>query len=103
MKKKKGKRKKAKGPVFDKDGYEDTETFDGWRIEDSVIVPRPDFLPSPAEVARRLKKAKITILLDDGTVIYFKEEAEKNGVSYQQMIREVLRTYANQKKKRKAA
>jgi len=39
-------------------------------------------------------RSKITIELTQPTVDFFKEEAKKNQVSYQQMIRAVLDAYA---------
>ena len=58
-----------------------------------MTVPRPDWLPAPGEIAKMLRKEKITILIDGEVVGYFKAEAAKNKTSYQKMIREVLRHY----------
>jgi len=72
------------------DGYE--EDFDGLKMEDfkTAVDPR---LPSPAEIAKSLKKARISIVIDLPSVDYFKKQAAKHGVSYQKMIRRVLRHY----------
>ena len=55
-----------------------------------------DFLPSPAQIAASLRtmRSKITIELTQPTVDFFKQEAKKHQVSYQQMIRSVLDAYA---------
>lgn len=73
--------------------YEDNP----WEGEESVgqLQVVEDFLPSPAVVAESLRKmrSKITIELTQPTVDFFKEEAKKHQVSYQQMIRAVLDAY----------
>jgi predicted DNA binding CopG/RHH family protein len=70
-----------------------------WEGEESVgqVQVIDDFLPSPAAVVQSLRKmrAKITIELTQPTVEFFKREAEKHHVSYQQMIRAVLDAYAD--------
>ena len=53
----------------------------------------PNFLPPPAELARRMKNTKVTIALSSQSLEYFKEEAEKHGVQYQRLIRQVLDEY----------
>ena len=80
---------KKRGPRFDKDGYE--EDFDGVDIKD--LVPVKDPFPPPEEIAKMLRNAKVTILIDQPIVEFFKAEAAKNNTSYQKMIREVLRSY----------
>ena len=84
-------KKKIRKSKRDKDGYE--YDFDGVNPKDLVDAKPPDFMPSPAEIARKMKNAKITILVDGEVIGFFKYEAGKNGVSYQKMIREVLRNY----------
>jgi predicted DNA binding CopG/RHH family protein len=54
-----------------------------------------DFLPPPEELFFTDKKLKITIELDEKTVNFFKNYAEKHDAKYQRMMREVLKTYAN--------
>jgi len=94
-----------RGPRFDKDGYE--KDFDGLDIRDfKVIKNKYDFIPTPEEIARSLRNSKITIMLDDSLIKFFKKEAEKHHGSYQKMIREVLRAYYQQqqmRQRRKAA
>ena len=59
-----------------------------------ALPVRADFLPSPEEVARHLRKQRVTIMLDGASVDFFKREAKRHGVGYQTMIREVLGRYA---------
>jgi len=54
-----------------------------------------DFLPSPDKLA--LKKetfVKVTLLLSEESVNYFKHEAEKHHSHYQTMMRNLLDGYA---------
>ena len=83
-------RKRGRNKV-DKDGYE--YNFDGLNMKDFKTVPRPSWLPTPGELSKRLKNAKVTIILDESTVNFFKREAEKHGTKYQKMIREILKHY----------
>lgn len=53
-----------------------------------------DFLPAPEELMPSRSQKKITILLDAGTIQFFKEAALKYGLKYQQMMREILKRYA---------
>ncbi len=53
-----------------------------------------DFLPPPNELISSGKMVKITITLDEDTLIFFKNEAEKLDAKYQRMMREVLSKYA---------
>lgn len=52
-----------------------------------------DFLPSPEELAFREETVKVTIALSKASVEFFKQEAAKNKVSYQKMIRRLLDEY----------
>jgi hypothetical protein len=63
----------------------------------------PDFLPSPEEIALSFKKQKVTILLDQRSVEFFKRQAMQAGAKYQQLMREVLRRYAAHHHSHKAA
>lgn len=64
-------------------------------IEAKVIN---DFLPSPEELSLNEKKTKITLTLTAKSVDFFKENAKKQGASYQGMIRRLIDYYvANQK------
>ena len=74
--------------------------------EDMPIGPVrivPDFLPSPEEIALSFKKQKVTILLDERSVAFFKLQAKRLGAKYQQLMREVLRRYAAHPHSREAA
>lgn len=45
------------------------------------------------------KKTQVTIRLDEGTVVYFKNMAEESGIPYQTLINIYLSDCAKQKKK----
>jgi predicted DNA binding CopG/RHH family protein len=53
-----------------------------------------DFLPPPDRLLQREEVAKITLSIDTETIDFFKAFAEKNGIKYQRMMREVLKGYA---------
>lgn len=95
------KKKKIRRNKTDKDGYE--YNFDG--VDARYLRPAklPDWFPSPAEISKMLHTAKITITMEDGTVHYFKEQAKKNNVSYQRMMREVLKNYVRHHTRHRAA
>lgn len=63
----------------------------------------PDFLPSPEEFAKAFRKQKVTILLDQQVIGFFKAHARKSGGKYQQLMREVLRHYVAHHQPRRAA
>jgi uncharacterized protein (DUF4415 family) len=69
-----------------------------WK-EDMPIGPfqiiRDSRLPSPEEIARSFKKQKVTLLLDQRSIDFFKTQAERSGSKYQQLMREVLRHYVS--------
>ena len=53
-----------------------------------------DFLPPPEElVFPERKTIKVTISLSELSVEFFKQQAKKHHVKYQQMIRELLDKY----------
>jgi len=54
----------------------------------------PDFLPPPEELALPFKKQKVTILLEQWSVDFYKDRAKRLGIKYQQLMREVLSRYA---------
>ena len=54
-----------------------------------------DFLPSPKELANAEIRVKITIELDESTILFFKKEAGTHNTTYQRMMREILNSYAN--------
>lgn len=62
-------------------------------IEASVPV-KDDFLPSPAELAGRLNKKRITIVLSERSVNRFKRFAKRHKTKYQTMISEVVDAYS---------
>jgi len=55
-----------------------------------------DFLPPPEELVFPEETIKITISLSKLSVEFFKQQAKKQHVKYQQMIRELLDRYAIQ-------
>ncbi len=65
--------------------------------EDISIGERvADFLPSPAELARMEATSKITINLNQSSIAFFKQAAQKEGVPYQKLIRSVIDMYVRQ-------
>jgi len=75
-----------------------TDDFGDGPIGELTIVE--DFLPPPAEIAKAIKKQKVTIMLSASSRDFFKEEAARHGVSYQAMIRRVLDEYAAKARRR---
>ena len=55
-----------------------------------------DFLPSPAQLAFREEKVKVTISLSRASLDFFKAQADKHQTAYQKMIRNLLDAYALQ-------
>jgi uncharacterized protein (DUF4415 family) len=55
-----------------------------------------DFLPPPEELAKAAVKKTITIRLDEASIDFFKNAAEKNGTHYQTMINDLLGEYVSQ-------
>ncbi len=93
-------KKKIRRNKTDKDGYE--YNFEGLNTKNWVTVPHPPWMPSPQEIAKIMKNAKVTIQLDEPTVEFFKAEAHKHGTKYQKMIREILKNYRIQYQQRAA-
>jgi len=58
------------------------------------LIPVSDFLPSPEDLLPSEETIKITIALDSDTLKFFKKYADKAGLKYQRIIREVLKGYA---------
>ena len=54
-----------------------------------------DFLPPPEELVFPQQTVKITISLSSLSVEFFKQQAKKHHVKYQQMIRELLDRYVS--------
>ena len=59
------------------------------------LIPVPDFLPPPSELAKAETRMIVTMALDAETIAFFKREAKKRGGKYQKMMREALKRYAN--------
>ncbi len=53
-----------------------------------------DFLPPPEMLIPKSDTVKVTIAVDRETLKFFKSSAQKTGLKYQRMIREVLNGYA---------
>ncbi len=60
--------------------------------------PIVDFLPSPEELQQLHANVKVTLALSEESVSYFKDSAQKTGVPYQKLIRQVLDAYAKHQK-----
>ncbi|MDR2547350.1 MAG: BrnA antitoxin family protein [Lachnospiraceae bacterium] len=60
-------------------------------ITDGEIVA--NLIPPPEDLIRRDSKVKITIMLNSGSIEFFKKHAQENNVKYQTMINEVLDRY----------
>ena len=54
----------------------------------------PDFLPSPAEVALAEKTKRVTINLNEGSLKFFRKQADRLGIPYQRLLRTVIDLYA---------
>jgi predicted DNA binding CopG/RHH family protein len=57
-----------------------------------------DFLPTPAELARKNENTKVTISLSSESVAFFKNAAKKHHMQYQKMIRQLLDEYVSHQK-----
>lgn len=66
-------------------------------IEQSLerAVAMDDFLPSPAELVRKIEKEKITIAVDKRSLELFKRYAKSHDAKYQNMINGVIDAYAD--------
>jgi predicted DNA binding CopG/RHH family protein len=54
-----------------------------------------DFLPPPDQLVFKEKTVKITLALSEDSVIFFKAQADKHGLKYQQMIRSLIDKYVS--------
>ena len=52
-----------------------------------------DFLPSPEELVLKEEPVKVTMLLSQSSVDFFKKQAKKHHTQYQKMIRKVIDLY----------
>jgi hypothetical protein len=63
-----------------------------------ALRPIKDFLPAPADLFAVIRKTgpqtKVTLELDNEVVAFFKREARRRRTSYQRMIRNLVRSYA---------
>jgi uncharacterized protein (DUF4415 family) len=73
--------------------YTDAPPDVEYALEHGTVIPRPDFLPPPDQLVFREKKQKITIMLNESTIDFFKRSARENGVKYQTMINNLLDSY----------
>lgn len=53
-----------------------------------------DFLPPPELLFKNDERIKITIEIEESTLEFFKEQANKTGNKYQRLMRQVLKQYA---------
>jgi len=49
-----------------------------------------DFLPPPDQLVLKKRKRKVTIMLNEDTIDFFKQTAHENQVKYQTMINNLL-------------
>jgi len=68
--------------------YTDEPMLIGKRLE--------DFLPPPSQLVKREEKIKVTLELTKESVDYFKEQAKRENVPYQRMLRGLIDQYAKQ-------
>jgi predicted DNA binding CopG/RHH family protein len=54
-----------------------------------------DFLPPPDQLVFKEKTVKITLALSEDSVNFFKTQADKHGLKYQQMIRSLIDKYVS--------
>ena len=57
-----------------------------------------DFLPKPEDLVLRPKSKKVTLMLDEDSIVFFKEKADELNTSYQRMIRVLLHEYTQRMK-----
>jgi hypothetical protein len=54
-----------------------------------------DFLPPPDKLVFKEKTVKITLNVSESSILFFKREAERQGVKYQQMLRALIDKYVS--------
>lgn len=64
-----------------------------WGDIDDLVAISSDFLPKPEELVFRPKLRKITLVLNEDSIDFFKEKANELKTSYQRMIRTLLHEY----------
>lgn len=72
--------------------YEENPFGKNMKIGKRVFLPD---LPSPRELAAAEKTTKVTLLLNEDSVRFFKKQAAKYKTPYQAMIRRLLDAYAS--------
>jgi len=54
-----------------------------------------DILPPPDQLVKKEPMVKVTIMLSQKSVAFFKNRADKQGVPYQNMIKSLIDTYTD--------
>lgn len=54
-----------------------------------------DILPPPDQLVKKEPMVKVTIMLSQKSVTFFKDRAEQQGVPYQNMIKSLIDTYTD--------
>jgi hypothetical protein len=66
-------------------------------VPEGELIEIPDFLPPPHMlVLPKQRTVKVTLSLTKESIDFFKMQAKRNHVKYQQMIRQVVDIYAQQ-------
>lgn len=55
-----------------------------------------DFLPPPSQLVKREKTVRVTLELTEKSLAFFKQQAKRQSVPYQRMIRGLIDAYAGQ-------
>ncbi len=71
-----------------------------WGAVEELAEVSSGFLPKPENLIFKPRLKKVTIVLDEDSVNFFKEKADELNTSYQRMIRTLLDTYAKKMKLR---
>ncbi len=53
----------------------------------------PDFLPPPEKLVLKDDTVKVTLAINESSLVFFKKMAKKNHTQYQKMIRNLLDHY----------
>ena len=69
-----------------------------WGDIDTLVEISHDFLPKPEELVFRPKLKKVTLVLNEDSINFFKERADEFKTSYQRMIRTLLQEYTHRMK-----
>lgn len=104
--------KKATSPKFDKEGYQKGKpNLVGEEIDFDVISRTKPLnraqisalgLPSPEELASRKTGTKVSLVVDDDALAFFKEEAKRLDTSYQRMMRTLISAYVDRVRSHRA-